>query len=159
MAEEVKKEVVQGTGFSEEYVKELREEAASWRLKVRDLEQKLVVNDVQTELMKRGVEADPSWVKMEKGQTVVEAVDSFLTKYPKLTMTEPNPEPTPEPKKVAKPMVPNQSKTTNAGPKAGTLFAGKTPEEMKKDPKARAALRSQYRQLLAQQSNKEYEGE
>jgi hypothetical protein len=158
MTDEVKKDG-EGTGFSPEYVKELREENASWRIKVRDLEQKLVVNDVQTELMKRGVEADPSWVRMEKGQTVTEAVDSFLVKYPKLTMTEPNPEITQEPKKVAKPMAPAQSKTTNAGPKAGTLFAGKTPKEIKEDPKGRAALRSQYRSLLAQQSNKEYEGD
>lgn len=147
-----------GTGFSADYVKELRSENASWRQKVRDLEAKQVQNDVQVELLKKGIEVNPAWVELQDGETPAGAVDRFLKEYPQFTKDEEvHDEPKPKPN-VPKVMKTNSPKSNEPGP--NSLSAkGREIEEIKKDPKARSALRSQYRQLLAQNSNREYQGD
>jgi hypothetical protein len=148
--------------FSEDYVKELREEAAKWRIKCRELEAKASVGDVAMELVKRGIKADPSWIKRQDGQKAGEAVEQFLQDYPQFVTTDDNAlietpilsnrDATPRP-------MPTGSKNPNTpGPKPAN-YGGRSLDEIKVDPQARAALRSQYRQLLAQSSHKEYEGE
>lgn len=154
--EEEKKE------FTLEYVKELREESATWRKKFRELETKLAAGEVEKELMKRGVVAEPSWVQVAAEQSVSEAVDLFVEKYPHLVAqkSEGSDESAVEKprSKSSAPMGAGRSKTTVPGPKPeGKLY--KSIEEIKKDPKSREALKSQYRQLLAQSSNKAETGE
>ena len=146
------------TGYSQEYVKELREEAASYRVKARDAETKYnelqtsvnqsnVVNDVNSEFTKRGITADPSWVKMEDGVTASVAVDKFLKDYPQFgTTTQP-----------AQPVIKGQapiSPTTK-----NTNIPNTVKSELgavKNDPVARASLREHYRALLANNANTNY---
>ena len=150
----------QGTGFSEDYVKELRSEAAQWRTKFRELEVSNESKDVENELLRRGIEAEPQWVTKSDNQSVSDAVDSFLVKHPKFQVagdeeiTEIEREPKP------KPMVRSIQQTNQQGPKSKGTFTGRTSEEIKKDPKARQALRHHYRELLATSGNRgDYSGE
>ena len=145
--------------FSEDYVKELRAEAADWRVKFRELESTVGTKDVENELLKRGVEAEPQWVVKKDNQSVSDAVDSFLEKHPVFNPSEEVK--TDESEQTIKPKF-MQRKTQQSnvpGPKSNGSFTGKTSEEIKKDPKARQALARQYRQLLAQSSHREYSGE
>ena len=149
----------EGTGFSPDYVKELRQENASWRQKVRDLESKQKINDVQVELIRKGVDVNPTWVNIADDEAPAVAVDRFLTEYPQFTTKQVEPEQRVEPKTVMpKPMNSRTPNTTNVGPEPQNK-TGREIAEIKKDPKARSALRSQYRQLLAQSSNNSYEGD
>ena len=147
----------QKTGFSDEYVKELRQENASWRTKVRDLESKLQLGEVKTELLKHGVDVNPKWVELQEGQDISEAVTVFLDNYPQFRIDD-NKETYTEPK--PKPMRTGASDTNTRGPKPRSgSYGGRGLTEIRKDPKARADLRNRYRQLLAQQSNHTYDGE
>lgn len=144
-----------GTGFSEDYVKELRQENASWRTKVRDLEQRVQLGEVKTELLKRGVDVNPKWVELSEGMEVGQAVDKFLTDYPqfntKQTDTQSTTKHTNTQQRAPKPMNSNTDNSVDK-PKFGS-YGGRSLDEVKKDPKARADLRSTYRQLLSQNSN------
>ncbi len=143
----------QSTGYSADYVKELRDENAGWRTKLRDTEAKLnelstkiknqeLSNTVGKELEKRGVKADPTWIKMTEGETPEQAVDKFLKDYPQLVQQT---EDTfvPNPKRVPKPMEPNSHNTNVENTAKSELDA------IKQDPIARAKLRGLYRDLLA----------
>jgi hypothetical protein len=140
--------------FSEEYVRELRQEAASWRTKCRELEQTMTTKDIQVELEKNGVNAEASWVDLKDGQTVKEAIAEFIEKYPNLKKEDTLP--SKEDRPVVRPIGAPKPNSNAPGPKAKTLM-GRSLKEIKKDPVARAALRSQYRQLLAQKSNQNFE--
>jgi hypothetical protein len=151
-------ETQNGNGFSAEYVEQLRKENASWRKKVRELEVTQTISAVGLELARRGVEADASWVKLEEGQSVQEAVESFVERYPRLVTTTAAPhmanEEPPAPRTPAPaPMSTNGKNVNTPGPKAGGLLAHRSPEEIKADPVSRKALQEYYRDLLRTSSN------
>lgn len=142
-----------GTGFSKEYVEKLRSEAAEWRVKYRQLE---AGQEVSAELARRGVKADPSWVKVEGDMSVKDAVDDLLARFPHLessgnqtttTHTQQNTQTNTRENRIPTTQM-NSQNNTNV-PSDPTR--DRSLEEIKKDPKARAALRDQYRELLAQQ--------
>jgi len=144
--------------YSADYVKELRDEAASWRTKFRDAEQSLSsMNDklasmektftLKSELDKRGVAVDPSWVKVEEGMSPSQAVDKFVEQYPQFQTennqnnSQPQPSPTPRPMKPEK-------QNSNA-PK----FKDSDYKSIKNDPVARSKLRDMYRSMLGDGNN------
>lgn len=141
--------------FDQEYVSKLREEAAQWRTKYRELEAQGLYKDVQLEFAKRNITADPSWVEITEGQSISDAVDGLVAKHPNLsapTLVAPTlPPEVPSPKRVQGPSV------ITAGPSHTDTpvkpFRDRTPGEIKKDPVARSKLRDQYRALLASSSN------
>jgi hypothetical protein len=145
MSDPVKKDE---SGFSSEYVKELREENAKWRSKVRDLETQFTGMQVKLELDKRGVKADPSWVKLQEGEEVSSAINRFVNEHPHLV------ESTSTNDRKLKAMNPGGSNSNYSGPGPGGTLTGKTMSEIQKDPKARSVLREKYRELLRQQSNR-----
>lgn len=147
--------------FTAEYVRELREENSRWRTKVRDLETRQSASEVRSELDKRGIKADPSWVKVGNGQSAAEAVESFVGEYPHLMSVpeEKNPGGSSvststqrvEGKKMPRPLNPGGSNTNAPGP--SSTNSSRTMTEIKKDPVARANLREQYRAMLRHQSH------
>ena len=137
--------------YSADYVKSLRDEAASWRTKLRELETKYteletktkqehLSNTIGKELERRGIKADPSWVKLEDGMSPEQAVDKFLKNYPNLIPSE---QPI-APKRVRNPMRPNAADSNIENTAVSELDA------IKKDPIARSKVRDLYRSLLAQ---------
>jgi hypothetical protein len=145
-----------GTGFSAEYVEQLRKENASWRKKVRELEAAHTVTEVGLELAKRGVEADPLWVKLEEGQSVQEAVESFIERYPRLVATNGAPmahEESPTLRTAPTPLNPSPKHVNTPGPSAGGSLAHRSLEEIRKDPLARKALQEQYQEMLRASSH------
>lgn len=148
--------------FDEAYVKKLRDEAASWRTKFRELEAQQSKNLVEVELAKQGLQADPGWVNIEEGQSVEDAVAAFATKYPHLkkqesrsvSVDENDFDFTPQPPKTApKPLTPTNPNTNIPKPVKATRITGKNINEIKKDPVARAKVRDAYRALLQKSSN------
>lgn len=147
------------TGFDAEYVKKLREEAAEWRTKYRELESQSAYKDVSVELARRGVKADPSWIAIEDGQSIADAVESFVGKYPQLAATPQTPAtttPTHE-KRTLRPSPPpvvTGSPNTNAAnvSASGEALGERSVAEVKKDPVARAKLRDTYRALINAQN-------
>lgn len=142
--------------FNYEYVKELREENASWRTKLRDTESKLnqlesklqqqyITAKVAGEFAKRGIKADPSWVKVD-GEDVEGAVNAFINEYPQLVDTN-----TTQPNKPTKPSIPQvgRGKQDTNTPSPGE----RSINEIREDPKARSQIREHYRQLLANKQN------
>jgi len=141
--------------YSAEYVKSLRDEAASWRSKLRDTESSLTQSKneisqiklettVGAEIKKRNLTIDPSWVKMEEGQSVEQAVDAILKKHPNLA-TETTPTQEAETRTFTtkqKPMAVNNPNTNV------NLTPVNEYDAVKKDPVARAKLREQYRSML-----------
>jgi len=138
-------------GYSAEYVKELREEAASWRTKFRDTEAKIKTleesiagnektSSIKAELIKRNLDIDVDFIKVEQGEKVDQAVDRFLKKYPQFGKPAPK-EPT------RRPMTP-EKQNTNTPPVFDEDY-----EAVKKDPVARTKLRELYRGMLTQGSN------
>jgi len=139
--------------FSAEYVRELRQENASWRTKLRDLEGRYnelesslkktqVTNNVAQELTKRGINANPSWISLKEGETPQQAVDSFLNEYPQFAgqqQVEPKPQP-------VKPPIPPAHRSDQ---RTGMPDNTRSLKEMKEDPVARAKVRDQYRQMLS----------
>ena len=137
--------------FSLEYVKELREENAKWRNKVRDLEGKVTGSEIKVELDKRGIKADPSWIKLNEGETASVAVDKFVVDYPHLVPQSAGEDPPRNRAKAPKAMSPGGSNTNTPGPSANG--SSRTFAEIKKDPVARASLREKYREMLRNQSH------
>jgi len=140
-------------GFSADYVKSLRDENAAWRTKLRDTESVLQTvqsevaqikldTTVGSELAKRNLNIEPSWIKLQEGQTVEQSVDAFVKTYPQMaTQTAPR-------------IIPQQVNSTQkplATQQANTNVPGTQPTELsavKQDPVARARLRDQYRSML-----------
>lgn len=146
----------QSTGYSADYVKQLREEAASWRTKFRELETQQKTYTVQEELNKRGIKANAKWVDVQEGQSITEAVEAFTKEYPHLviqTNTEPTePDNTKAIKKVIgpKPNTPpvtninsTKSKDLNTALKTGSL------NDIKNDPNLRKQTQQWYQSMLA----------
>lgn len=144
--------------FDNKYVSELRSEAASWRTKYRELEAQIAYKDVEVELAKRGVSADPSWVTIQENQSVSEAVNELIAKHPNLnTTTTPDAPEAPE-TRVIKPRAPAaiQAGPTNSNVPPNPM-ASRSVDEVKKDPKARSQLRDHYRSLIRRESNQSEE--
>lgn len=143
--------------FDEKYVAKLREEAAQWRTKLRELEAQNLYKDVEVEFAKRGIQADPTWVEVKEGEDISKAVDALVSKHPNLagspapTPTLPTTNETPE---VRRPQLP---RVMQAGPKHSDNpdkpFHERAVSEIKKDPVARSKLRDLYRAKLAASSN------
>jgi len=148
-----------GKTFSEDYVKSLREESASYRTKVRDLEVKLFQNEVKGELQSQGIKAEAKWVEVKEGESVQAAVARFKDEYPHLVA---QPEPTISPlerltkRKVKveglKPTAPSSQEPVAKN--TVTSFNTSTVNELKKDPKARADIREYYREMLRNQGHR-----
>lgn len=147
--------------FDEAYVKKLREEAASWRTKCRELEAQQHHSVIEVELAKRGVVANPAWVTVEEGQSVEEAVDALVATYPSLRQTVVEPQetelidlsPQPKPRVTPKPVAPSTPKSTTPKPARATTITKRNISEIRKDPQARAKARDLYRSLLQKGSN------
>jgi len=139
-------------GYSADYVKELREEAAGWRTKFREAETSIQEMKTQlgqmehsftvkSELDKRGINVDPSWIKVEEGKNPSEAIDAFIEKYPQFKNESPSPQPGPSP--TPKPMR-TEKKNSNAPSVQNSDY-----KSVKQDPVARAKLRDMYRSMLS----------
>lgn len=141
------------TGYSAEYVKTLRDEAASWRTKLRETEGELnTLKETQqiaeldatigVELKKRNIAVNPAWVDITEGQTVEQAVDTFVKKYPTVIPQETLTVESPQQRSTRKPM--STEKTNTNVQSAVVTDVG----AIKRDPIARAKLRDHYRGLL-----------
>lgn len=145
--------------FDEGYVKKLREEAASWRTKCRELETQVNSAEIDKELSLQGLKADPSWVQVEEGQSVRDAVEALAAQHPHLqeerVVHDPAPEldyPTPKPT-TPRPLRPSTPNSNSPKPyKANRITSGNI-SEIKKDPVARSKVRDLYRSLLKSNSN------
>lgn len=164
---------VQETGFPEEYVQKLRRENASRRSDQLDTEkrmdileetikQHIVTIDVNAELTKRNLSIEPGWIKIEEGKSVVDAVDTFLKKYPQFESKSETTEITPKKETTEiKPEVKNvqEEKSTQkpmSTKKINTnLQPGKVSDirAIKNDPVARAKLRDHYQSLTRVRGN------
>lgn len=133
------------SGYSQEYVEKLRKEAAEWRTKFRELENKSVTSELQAELAKRGIKADPSWVKINEGMSASDAVENFAAQYPHLVGQQTQENQPRAPRVEAPGNSSNSNLPTNPN-------QGRSLDEIKKDPVARSQLRDRYRQLIAQSS-------
>lgn len=154
------------TGFSREYVEQLRAENADWRRKYQTERKTNQTLEVGTELTRRGIKAEAGWVERPDGLTVTQAVDAFVAKHPHLAPSETPPAPgvapdvtksiqtgqTPVPGTMPKPEGPG------AGAGAATPAASASPEavrtlnEIKNDPVERAKVSAHYRTLLRESS-------
>jgi hypothetical protein len=142
--------------FSAEYVRELRSENAQWRTKLREMESKYgelenkmnsmnTKTTVASELLKRGVKANPDWIKPQEGQSVGEAIDNFLNEYPQFAVDQ---QAKPEPAR------PNIPKSSRSEPKTNVPTPGeRSITEVRDDPKARSEVRDLYRQMLTGKNN------
>lgn len=141
--------------FDADYVKKLREEAAGWRTKYRELEVQGVYKDVQLELVNQGIKADPTWVELKEGQSVTDAIKDLVSKHPHLAETSVTPTLTPtelpEVKKVQPPHVMRVTEPKTEVP--SNPLHERSVEEIKKDPVARSRLRDLYRAKLLAASN------
>ena len=144
--------------FSLDYLQELRQENASWRTKYRDseaskteLESKLSKNTVQSqvanEFVKRGIKADPSWLKVPEGSDVAVAVDGFVAEYPQFADTGKTSTETKEITNPTKPTIPATNKQSQKTNNTGSL--DRSIIEQRDDPKARSEIRDHYRSLLS----------
>jgi hypothetical protein len=140
--------------FSPEYIKELREEAASWRTKFRETETKFTelsekmskteqVSKIKQELDALGVKADPSWVKVDQGMSPSDAVNKFLEEYPHLGPAS-NGENTPSQKPPTRKPMRTEGKNSNIPNTNDAEYSS-----VKKDPIARTKLREIYRAMLS----------
>lgn len=148
------------TGYSAEYVKELRDEAANWRTKLREVEDKFnklsseiestkKQSTVQEVLTKKGITGiNPRWVEIGEGSTPEAAVDKFLKDYPHLLPKENTF--TPVKGNNVRPMNTQYDNSNVENTNVSELKA------IKKDPIARSKLRDQYRSMLAKNSGSGY---
>jgi len=149
------------TEFDEAYVKKLRDEAAKWRVKAKELETQQHTSVIEVELAKQGIKADPTWVTVEEGQSVEDAVGALAASYPSLqkieevVQVEPDFDFTPEtkPKVLPKVLSPSSPQSNVPKPVRATRITQRNIKEIRKDPKARAKVRDAYRAMLAQGSN------
>lgn len=152
MPEDPKKDDASGSGdkggFSPEYIKELREEAASWRTKFRDAEgktQKLEADlgqlktgtEIQSELLKRNLNIEPSWIKLGSKETPAEAIDKFLEKYPNFKTSDDVAS-----RFIPKPLPSDKTNTNISDTQVKDI------QSIKNDPIARAKYRDLYRSML-----------
>lgn len=145
--------------FDESYVKKLREENASWRTKCRELEAQTHAAEVDSELVRQGLKADPSWVQIEEGQSVADAVKALAEQHPHLqskvmpdVVSDLDFTPVARPMSV-KPIQPSTQRSTTPKPATATRITTRNISEIKKDPVARAKVRDFYRDLLKSNSN------
>ena len=147
----------QGTGFSADYVKELRDEAAGWRTKFRELEAATVTKDIEIGLAKRGIQAKASWVEVKDGQTIDEALDAFAQEFSSLVSKE-QPQSKQEP--VTKTLQygnnpvnrfsPPPTNTSNVETKdLNEILSSQSLNDAKQDPVKRSQIRDWYRSALA----------
>ena len=153
--------------FDREYVQELRKEAAKYRTEAKELksqieefkslEAQITTVRIENELVRRGVNADPSWIKINEGQTPADAVDNFLVKFPEFKAGAL--EQSVEHKNVPKAISPNPNKASlPEGTPVGAI-GNRALTEIKNDPMARDSLRDLYRDLLRTSSNQpDYKG-
>jgi hypothetical protein len=138
----------QEPGATANELAKLRRENATWRRKYREAE-------VSIELVRRGVQAEPSWVKVAEDEEVAAAVERFVLQYPNLApggQVEEYEEPAPRPTApAALPTSPRKANTPGPPPKGALV--NRNLEEIKKDPVARQRLREEYRELLKNSSN------
>lgn len=158
--------------FDKEYVSNLRSEAAGWRTKTRELESQVAQLSkldaevkavrVENELIRRGINIDPTWVSVQENQTIGEAIDMFAEKWPHLVATSQETVELEEESEVVEPklsrkvppaMPPNPNKANVPGPQAKGSFGDRTMEEIKKDPRAKSQLTAQYRDLIRNSSH------
>jgi hypothetical protein len=144
------------SAFSPDYVKELREEAASWRTKFRETESKVqtleqqihyatVVSSVKSEIDKRGLKINPDFITLGEDGDVTKAVDKFLEEYPQFGNTESTTQITNQKTEVKKGVRPITNERTNTNTQSSS---SKNIQDIKNDPIARAKLRDQYRSAL-----------
>lgn len=142
--------------FTADYVKTLRDENAQWRKKVRELEAAHQQSEIGLEFARRGVQADPSWVRIPEGMSVADAVGSFVEQWPHLAANgngnhhaDPQGEVQEEPRTPVPAALPsNPTRANNPGPPARGLLQQRSLEEIKADPKARQQLIETYQNLL-----------
>lgn len=145
------------SAFSPDYVKELREEAASWRTKYRETETKVQTleqsiaqltsgSKVKEEISKRGLKINPDFIKLDKDGDAAKAVDKFLEDYPQFAVESTQQVIKPV-KKGIKPIAGEKTNTNNNPAQKGNIM------DVKKDPLARAKLREQYRSMLGHGDN------
>lgn len=148
--------------FSEDYVKQLRSEAAGYRTEARELnsqlqnfqalEAQMTQLRVENELIRRGINADPGFVKLTKDQTPAEAVDKFLEKYPQFLPNQnssgQDTHLSPQPKEIPQALPNAPGKANVPGPSAKGVLFGRTIDEVKNDAVARSHLTDVYRGLL-----------
>lgn len=143
------------SAFSPEYVKELREEAASWRTKFRETESRVqqleqtinmstIISNVKSEISKRGLKINPEFITIGEDGDAVKAVDAFLEEYPQFAMPADQPRQT---QTFEKPIASQKSNTNNIPVRKGNIM------DIKNDPIARAKLRDQYRSMLGRGDN------
>lgn len=130
--------------FTADYVKQLREENASWRNKLRETETQVKQKDIAIELAKRGIDADPSWLNIPEGMTATEVVDKFAG----MLQTEQPTAPTRPNYPQALPAEPGKVNASGPPPAQGA-YGGRSLDEIKADPKAREEVRRRYREMLA----------
>lgn len=152
--------------FSKDYVKQLRDEAAGWRTKFRELESTTKNQTVEIELANRGIKAKPSWVEIAEGQSIVEAVEAFIVENPQLSSkSEPEPkEPSSQvnvqrqivQKNLRKILIPEHRQLTppvnsTSNPEVkdlNKLLATRSLDDAKNDPKSREQIRDWYQSTL-----------
>ena len=153
------------TGYSAEYVKELRDEAASWRVKFRETEDKFnaLNSKIETTTKQSSIQeilnqkeikgVNPKWIELKDGMTPEVAVDNFLKEYPHLGKVESNPGDNNQhsPRNTRAPQVPNHDNSNIENTQVSELKA------IKQDPIARSKLRNQYRMMLAKNSGSTYD--
>lgn len=141
----------QNTGYSQEYISSLRDEAASWRTKLRESEAKIEVmhedsfnTTIASELKTRGLtNIDPKWIATQDGDNISKAVDNFLEKNPNFKVDKDDRQ-NQEHKETKKPMNTNKDNTNNKGFDPNPDITA-----IRKDPVARSKMRDQYRALLS----------
>lgn len=149
--------------FDKDYVRQLRQEAAKYRTELKEtrsqldnykaLEGQLATIRVETELARRGLKVNPSWISVNDGQSPSEAVDNFLAEYPQFVdgvIEEPQQV---EPKRVPKSISPSKENAAHPGHGPSGMLGDRSLDDIKLDPVARANLRDFYRDLLRTSSN------
>lgn len=148
--------------FDKEYVQGLRHEAGKYRQQVRELESQaahygkleaqIAQVRVENELVRRGINADPSWIQVEEGMSTTDAVNDFLERWPNFNQAEPE-EKTRTKVRAPSTLAPSQSNTNAPGPQAKGTLGDRSLAEIRKDPQARENLTHMYRDLLRQNSH------
>ena len=144
--------------FDESYVRSLRDEAAGYRTQVRDLKSQLEdykslegqINTlkVENELYRRGVNAEASFIQLQPNQTVAQAVDNFLEKYPQFAPQTPvQQQPQPSPVEIPNTIPPNAGNANAPGPRP-VMFGDRSIMDMANDPVARQQLTAMYQNKL-----------
>ena len=135
------------TGYSQEYVSSLRDEAASWRTKLRESEEKSenmlktqFHNEVNSVLKNKGLSnIKAEWIESIDAESIDLAVDKFVEQNPLFKSDQ-----TIIKKETKQPM-----NTTKENTNSNNRFES-NPDlaSIRKDPIARSKMREQYRTLL-----------